>query len=477
MRTGFHRRKMKMEFSELSRINGGIKMSNIGNAELLRQARSARQEGTGYQRIISLFDAGSFNEIDGYSKSGEDYTEAVAGYGTIEGCPAYAFVQSSELAGGAMSKAQAAKICKLYSMALKTGAPVIGIYDSHGGRLKEGDNLLAAYGEILLKSNNLSGVVPQISLILGPCIGTSALIAAGADIVVMTEKAELTIATDGSGASSEEAAARGDCHILATDEPDAIAKVRKLITLLPSNNLSGNPALNPQNADSGMELTEQSDGRQILEAICDSDSILELGKSFGPTVLTALCSINGATAGVISYTGTIDADAGSKAARFIRFCDAFSIPIVSFVNAGSFTTLREASKLSSSYSETTAPKLSVITGTAYGPVYIAVAGHGANSDYTMAWPNAVISPLAPETAAVFLWNQRLAGSEQPLEDRRKLVEEYKTTEASPFKAAADGLIEDIVLPGETRTRIISTLEMLSSKRVSGLPKKHSNIQL
>ncbi len=452
-------------------------MSDVGNAELLKQMRDTKREDISCKRIASLLDEGSFIEIEGFSKSGDDFTEAAAGYGTVEGCPAYIFVQNSEIAGGAMSKAQAAKIEKVFSLAAQTGAPVIGVYDSVGGRLKEGTELLAAYGELLLKSNNLSGVVPQISLILGPCVGTSAMIAAAADIVIMTESAELTIETSGAGASAKEAAVRGDCHIVAPDEKSAIAAVCRLVSILPSNNLSGSNLFSAQGSKSISELTESSGSREIVEAVCDKNSLIELSAQFATAVFTGLCEINGSIAGVAVLSGAIDADAAAKAARFIRFCDAFSISVVTFVNAEKFTSLREASKLSSAYSEMTAPKISVITGTACGPVYVATAGRGANADYTLAWPNAVISPLAPETAAVFLWNQRLAGSEQPVEDRKKLIDEYKSEEASPFKAAANGYIDDIILPKETRSRIISALEMLSGKRVTGLPKKHSNIQM
>ncbi len=452
-------------------------MSNAGNAELLQKVRDAKKDDIGYKRITSLFDVGSFNEIDCFAKSGENYSGAVAGFGTIEGCPAYAFVQSSDIEGGAMSKAQAAKINKIYALAVKTGTPIIGIYDSVGGRLAEGSDLLAAYGEILLNSNNLSGVVPQIALILGPCVGTSAMIAAGADIVVMSDKAELTIATNGEGGSADEAARLGVCHIAAKDEQNAVQTVRRLITVLPSNNLSGSSILNIQRENGVPALTDESGAKEIIAAVCDADSFIEMGEKFGAPTVTGLCEVGGSTAGIVMLNGVIDADACSKAARFIRFCDAFSLPVVTFVNAEKFTSLREASKLSSAYSEATTPKLSVITGTACGPVYIAVAGRGANSDYTLAWPNAVISPLAPETATVFLWNDRLSGSENPVEDRKKLIEEYKNTEAAPFAAAANGFIEDIILAQDTRTRIISCLEMLSGKRVTGLPKKHSNIQM
>lgn len=452
-------------------------MSNIGNAELLRELSSAKKKSTGYKRMTALFDVDSFVEIDCFAKSGSDDTEAVAGFGTIEGCPAYAFAQNSDIAGGAMSKAQAAKISKLYAMAVKTGAPVIGLYDSVGGRLQEGTDLLAAYGEILLHSNNLSGVVPQISVILGPCVGTSAMIAAGADLVVMTEKGELTVSTDGEGGSAEEAAKLGLSHLTVTDEKDAFRVIHRLISILPSNNLSGNSILNIQSENGVPAPNSEAGMKDIIAFVCDDNSFLELGESFGEPTVTGLAEIGGSVAGVVFLKGVIGADACSKAARFVRFCDSFSIPLVTLVDADKFETLREASKLSSSYSEATTPKVTVITGTACGSVYIAAAGRGANADYTMAWADAVVSPLAPETAAEFLWHSRLAGSENPEKDRKKLVEEYKKTEAAPFAAAANGFVEDIILPEETRSKVIAGLEMLAGKRVSGLPKKHSNIQL
>ncbi len=450
-------------------------MSKVSKTERLQNECDAAKNTIGYKRITSLFDVGSFNGIDCYAKSGENLTQAVAGYGTIEGCPVYAFAQNSDVEGGAMSKAQAAKIKKTYDLAIKTGAPVVGIYDSIGGRLKEGNDMLAAYGEILLNVNNLSGVVPQISLVLGPCIGTSAMIAEGADIVVMSDKAELTIATNGEGGSSAEAAKLGVCHVQAKDEQSAISSVRKLIALLPSNNLSGAPILDVQGMNSSVQLTNESDIKAIIAAVCDDNSFMELSEKFGASAVTGLAEVDGATTGLVALSGVIDADSCTKAARFVRFCDAFSLPVITFVNAEEFTSLREASKLSHSYSEATTAKVTVITGSAYGPVYIAVAGRGANADYTIAWPDAVVSPLAPETAAIFLWNDHLAGSANPVEDRKKLIEEYKVTEATPFAAAANGFIEDIIKPEDTRIRIIANLEMLSNKRVTCLPKKHSNI--
>lgn len=452
-------------------------MNSVGSAEMLQNARNNTKNTKGYQRIVSLLDEGSFNEIDSLAKSGDGYAEAAAGFGTIDGCPVYVFSQNSDANGGAMSKAQASKLKKLYQLAVKTGVPVVGIYDSIGARLNEGADMLAAYGEILQSVNSLSGVVPQISIILGPCTGTSAMIAAGADIVIMSDKGELTIATNGEGGKPDEASKLGVCQIAAKDEAQALQTARRLVSILPSNNLESAADFEENAAASVQAVTKDSDAKQIISSVCDSDSFIELGEAFGTPTVTGIAQIGGSAAGIISLAGIIGADACSKAARFMRFCDSFSIPVITFVNAEKFASLREASKLSSAYSEATATKITVITGSAYGSVYIAVAGRGANSDYTVAWPQAVVSALAPETAAIFLWNDRLAGSDNPVEDRKKLIEEYKTTEATPFAAAAGGIIEDIINPEDTRAKITANLDMLSGKRVSTLPKKHSNIQL
>lgn len=450
-------------------------MSNPGYAEDLQKMRESVKNTVGYKRIVSLFDKGTFTEIDSLAKSCEGFAEAVAGYGTIDGCPACAFSQNSSISGGAMSKAQASKIKKTYQLALKSGCPIIGVFDSIGVRVNEGADMLASFGEILLSANNLSGVVPQIALVLGPCTGTSAMIAASADLVVMSDKGELTVSTSGKDGSPEEAEKLGICHVAAKDEAEAIETVRDLISMLPSNNVVSAPLFNV--VSSTKKAYQSSSMREVIESVCDAGKFLELGEKFGANAVTGLARIGGTTAGIAALTGSIDANSCSKAARFIRFCDSFSIPVVTLVDAEKFSTLREASKLSSAYSEATTAKVTVVTGSACGPVYLAAVGRGANADYAFAWPDAVVSALAPETAAIFLWNDRLKGSENPVEDRKKLIEEYKTTEGSAVSAAAGGMLEDVVEPENTRDKVIACLDMLSGKRVSTLPKKHADIQL
>lgn len=454
-------------------------MSIDSKLDLLKQAKEAVHKTTAYKRLQLLFDEGTFVEIDGFAKSGDNYAEALAGFGAIDGCPAYAFAQNSDVAGGAMSKAQAAKIRKVYDLATKTGAPVIGLYDSVGGRLKEGSDMLAAYGDLLLSCNNLSGVVPQISVVLGPCLGTSAMIAVSADIVVMSAKGQLEIETDGSEGSAETAAKNGLAHITAKDEKEAILATRKLVAMLPSNNLS--TAAISDFADFAVQPNAE-DAMSVIAAAVDADSFMEMQKEYGSSFVTGLAKLGGNTVGVVASQptendGKIDADSCSKAARMVRFCDAFAIPVITFVNSEGFASLKEAAKLSNAYAEATTAKVTIVTGAAYGPLYIAVAGRGANADLTMAWPDAVISPLAPQTAAMILWSDRLKGSQNPIADRQKLVEEYKQTEASPFVAAAEGYLSDIIDPADTRAKLFAALDLLAGKRVSTLPKKHANIQI
>lgn len=451
-------------------------MSNTSATDSLQSARENTKNTIGEKRLSALFDEGSFLGIDCFAKSAENYAEAAAGYGTVEGCPVYAFAQSSDLSGGAVSKAQAQKISKVFTMAAQNGAPVVGIYDSIGGKLREGTDLLNAYGDILRKTNALSGVVPQISLILGPCIGTSAMIASCADFVVMSPKGELTISSNGEDGSAAQAAKQGNAAIIAKTEEEAIAAVRSLLAKLPSNNLD---AVGFEDENDGTAVPAiGGSAKDVAKAVVNAGSLQELTVDFGKAAFTALAGIGcGAAVGALAYDGALDRDACSKAARFIRFCDAFNIPIVSFVNADKFTSLRAASMLSDAYAEATSAKISVLVGNAYGPIYIATSGHGANADYTMAWPQAVVSVLAPETGVSFLWNDRLAGSADPVNDRQKLIAQYAEEEGSPLKAAEQGLIENVILPEETRAELIRALEMLSSKRISTMAKKHSNIQL
>lgn len=447
-------------------------MSIESKLAFLQETKAANAQTKAYQRLQLLFDEGTFVEIDSFTKSGDGRAEAAAGYGSVDGCPVYAFAQNSDVEGGAMSKAQAAKICKVYELAEKTGAPVVGIYDSIGARLNESCEMLAAYGDVMLKANNLSGVVPQIAVIAGPCLGASSMIAAAADVVIMSEDGQFALQTNGEGGDLKEASESGLVHLTAKDDKEAVAKARELITLLPSNNLSGAPITDF--ADSAAE-TDGESGASIIAAVMDQDSFIEFQAGFGAGFIAGLAKLGGNTVGVVaSEEKTADGKACEKAARLVRFCDAFAIPVITFVNAESFCCIKAACKLTNAYAEATTAKISVITGEAYGAVYMALAGAAAGVDVAYAWPTASISALNPTTAAVMLWSDKLKGSSNPTADRAKLIAEYKDQEACPFKAAGDGFVQDVIEPSETRLKLYAALDMLAGKRVTRLPKKHAN---
>lgn len=447
-------------------------MSIESKLAFLQETKAANAQTKAYQRLQLLFDEGTFVEIDSFTKSGDGRAEAAAGFGSVDGCPVYAFAQNSDVEGGAMSKAQAAKICKVYELAEKTGAPVVGIYDSIGARLNESCEMLAAYGDVMLKANNLSGVVPQIAVIAGPCLGASSMIAAAADVVIMSEDGQFALQTNGEGGDLKEASESGLVHLTAKDDKEAVAKARELITLLPSNNLSGAPITDF--ADSAAE-TDGESGASIIAAVMDQDSFIEFQAGFGAGFIAGLAKLGGNTVGVVaSEKKTADGKACEKAARLVRFCDAFAIPVITFVNAESFCCIKAACKLTNAYAEATTAKISVITGEAYGAVYMALAGAAAGVDVAYAWPTASISALNPTTAAVMLWSDKLKGSSNPTADRAKLIAEYKDQEACPFKAAGDGFVQDVIEPSETRLKLYAALDMLAGKRVTRLPKKHAN---
>lgn len=434
-------------------------------------------------RLLALFDEGSFTELDAYAKSDGSAVEVVAGFGSVYGTPVYAFSQDVSVDGGAISKAQGAKIKKIYELAAKTGAPVVGVYDSNGVKLNEGVEALSAYGDMLKLSNEISGVVPQVAVIAGPCIGTSALVAAAADIVIMAKDAELYLSAP-NNVTAEDCLKSGVASLVAEDVDKALEMAKDALSKLPMNNLSAAP-ITDFSEDTSF-LTNacdviKADTKAIIEAIADAASVIELNKGYGQAVQTALCSIAGSAVGVLGFNGqAVCADSCDKAYRFVRLCDAYNLPIITLVNTDGFDKteaaekagiLRQASKLSSAYAEATAPKISLITGSAIGSSYIALAGRGANADVVYAWRCAVVSALDPEAAVALMYRDRLAAGE----NREALVEEYKTTKASPMEAAALGQIDDVFTPADTRAKLISALEMLCGKRVSALPKKHTVI--
>ncbi len=442
------------------------------------------------KRLATLFDADSFVELDAFMMADDENAGVVAGYGLIEGGIVYAYSQDVTINNGAVNKAHAKKVKKVYELAAKTGCPVVCIFDSNGAKLDEA-NMLSAYSKMLMWSNNLSGVVPQISVVLGTCAGASAMLASSADFVVMSKKAELFMTapfitkangdkTEGAG-SAENAALAGVASIVCDDDDACLNEVRKLVSMLPANNLSAVPLFDF--AENTVAIDPEGCPKLMVEAIADANSVLELNKDYAKGAFTMFATMAGITTAFVatSRKNPLDSDACEKIARFVKVCDAFNIPVITLVNTSGFeitadlSIVKKSAQLASAYAEATTAKISVITGKAYGPAYLALGSKNANADVTIAWPQAEISALAPATAVEFLWADRFKGTDNLEATRTALVEEYVDTVASPFEAAKGGYIESVIAPETTRAILIKMLDMLASKRESTLPKKHKTI--
>lgn len=437
-------------------------------------------------RLTYLFDEGKFTELDPFVTQGSDLSGVITAFGYVEGNPVYAFAQDINVKKGALTEAQTKKIIKVYDLAAKTGVPVVGIYDSFGADLSNGCKALNSYGELLMWVSNLSGVVPQISVVAGTCAGTSAMLAESADFVVMTEDSELYAASNTDiKNSSENAAKNGTAAVVAKDDKEAVEAAKNILLKLPQNNLSPVPMYEFEfsQADFGNDAVSQA------ESICDADSVIELSDKFGKASYTALGSVGGATVGVVATNKTKDklnSNDCTKIARFVRLCDAFAIPVVTLVDTEGFESsteteaagaVRDMTKLAHAYAEATTIKISVVTGKAYGPAFIALAGKGANADLVYALEDAVISPLAPVTAVEFLEHDQLKGAEDLTSARNALAEKYAKEQANAVIAAQNGCVDNIVAAVQLREALVDSIEIMAGKRISRLPKKHSNIQL
>lgn len=433
--------------------------------ENINAAKAQLQATAGYQTLTAFFDDGSFCELDAFAKSGDGFAEVTAGFGTVEGLPVYAFAQNSDVCGGALSKAQTAKLKKVYKLALKTGAPVVGFYDSVGGRLSQGTELLAGCGEVLNMASKASGAVPQVSVVLGTCLGTNALNAVSADFVLMTEDAQLSLDVTGENASAADNAARGTVCAVAADKDAALAKARELVTYLPSNNL--NPA--PES----FEEEPTPDGACIVSQIVDGGTKFKLGDACGKGARTRLARLGGAVVGVVRTTGgKMDCKAAAKAAKFVRFCDAFSVPVLTVVDCEGFESLSAAAKLSAAYAEATTVKISVVVGKAVGAAYIALAGTGANADVVYALPEAIVSPVNVEAAAFIMAPDAM---KVPVPEQKAAADKFASEQLSAFNAAQNGYIDGIYELPELRAAAIAALDMMAGKRVPTVAKKHSTI--
>lgn len=441
------------------------------------------------KRLEILFDDGLYTEINSMAKEKDSIAGVISAYGYVNGSPVYAFSQDKSVNGGAVGSVHAAKIAKLYSLAAKTGIPVIGIHDSNGAFVDGSAESLTAYSEMISASSLISGVVPQISVIMGTCAGSAAILACSSDFVIMTENSEFFVAppfdTKKNGVGTASACAKaGVAHAVCKTDKEAIEKTKEILNLMPANNLCAAPVFE---FDENNTSVISGELMSIVDSVADSGTAVELSADFGTSSYTALATIAGSSVGIAATnksSSRLTADDCDKLARFIRMCDAFALPIVTIVDTEGFEadseaelagSVRDMTKLANCYAEATTVKISVITGKAIGPAFVALAGKNLNTDFTFAWENSVISPLAPLTAVEFMWHDKLKGVSDLKSRRNELAQEFSSTIASAAAAAEKGAVDEVIAPEDTRKVLVSALDILSGKRVAKLPKKHSNI--
>lgn len=481
---------------------------------------------TARERIDDLLDKGSFVEVDAYvthrcnefdmPKTVAPGEGVVTGYGTVDGKLVYVYSQDFTVIGGSLGEMHAKKICKVMDMALKMGAPIIGINDSGGARIQEGLDALSGFGEIFYRNTRASGVIPQISVIMGPCAGGAVYSPAITDFVFMVEKTsqmfitgpQVVSSVTGEKVSAEElggagaqSAKSGVAHFTAANDEDCMAKVKRLLSFIPANNELASPKygctdptervsekLNAIIPDSPNKAYDMKD---VIKEVVDNGDFFEIQESFARNIIIGFGRIAGSTIGIAAnqprfMAGSLDVDSSDKAARFVRFCDSFNIPIVTFTDVPGYLPgvaqehngiIRHGAKLLFAYSEATVPLINIITRKAYGGAYIAMSSKHLGADMVFAWPTAEIAVMGPDGAANIIFRKDIAAADDPISERAAKIEEYKAKFANPFEAAKRGYVDDVIEPAATRRCVANALAMLQSKRESLPTKKHGNIPL
>lgn len=475
-----------------------------GDAERIAKQRAAGKL-TARERVAKLLDAGSFVETDALVSRNGDYAGVVTGSGTVQDRPVYVFAQDFTVHGGAMGQMQAQKIVKVLDLAQKTGAPVIALCDSAGVRIDEGAAAMNAYASVFTRLAKLSGVVPVIALVLGPVVGGAAMIAQLADITIEAENVgqlmvygpQVMSAISGKTVDAKAVggaktmAAQGGVALTAKDEDEAISLAVQVLDYLPGCNAEDAAIVDTDDMNRILPVLDAADAESQLAAMADGAAYVELFKDYGKEIRVALTRVGGRPVGLVvgngkENDGVLTAQSASKAARFIRLCDCYSLPVVSLINSKGVAvpavdeqaaTIKATTQLLYAYAEATTAKVSIVTGNAIGQAYVAMGGK-SNADVAYAWPGAVISALTPEAAVQVLYTDDLKADKKPaLQSRAELEAKFAADVADGVAAAAAGMVDDVIDPAETRKYVIAALEMLSSKRESNPPKKHGNLPL
>ncbi|MDM8533490.1 acyl-CoA carboxylase subunit beta [Clostridiaceae bacterium HSG29] len=497
-----------------------------GGGEKAIEKQHAKGKNTARERMNMLFDESSFVELDMFVKHrgvnfGLDKKEAhadgvVAGYGKINGRLVYAYSQDFTVLGGSLGEMHANKIVKVLDNAMKMGAPVIGINDSGGARIQEAVDALSGYGKIFYKNTLASGVIPQISVIMGPCAGGAVYSPALTDFIFMVDKTskmfitgpQVIQAVTGEIVSAEELggglthnAKSGVAHYLTNSEEECFSEIRRLIDFLPSNNLEVAPTV-PTNDDINRKNIELNDIipanpnkpyeiKDVIKILADDGDFFEYQEKFAKNIVTGFIRINGKSIGVVAnqpkiLAGCLDINASDKAAKFVRTCDVFNVPILTLEDVPGFlpgTTqefggiIRHGAKLLYAYSEATVPLITVILRKAYGGSYLAMCSKELGADLVLAWPTAEVAVMGAKGAANIIFRRDIGDSENPEETRKQKIAEYEDEFATPYKAAERGFVDDVIEPSTTRARLVDAFDMLSSKTVNHPNKKHGNIPL
>ncbi len=500
--------------------------SLLGGGQDRIDAQHDKGKLTARERIDALLDKGTFRELDAFVTHrthdfGMDKKEflgdsVVTGWGQIQGRSVYVFSQDFTVLGGSLGEVHAEKICKVMDLAMKNGLPVIGLNDSGGARIQEGVVSLGAYADIFLRNTLASGVIPQISAILGPCAGGAVYSPALTDFIVMVKKTSHMFITgpdvvktvthedvsmDDLGGATVHATKSGVAHLACEDEQDALEQIRTLTSYLPSNNMEDPPFLDtgddPNRRDEALNSVVPDDPRkaydmhEVLSKVVDNGDFFEIHAAYAGNIIVGFARLGGHVVGIVAnqptfLAGVLDIKASVKGARFVRFCDAFNIPIITFEDVPGFMPgvnqehdgiIVHGAKLLYAYCEATVPKLTVITRKAYGGAYDVMSSKHIRGDYNVAWPTGEIAVMGPDGAVNIIFRKELQEAEDPAAKRAELIETYKEKFANPFVAAGRGYLDDVIDPSETRPRLIEALKICQNKRDSNPPRKHSTMPL
>ncbi|MCP4150983.1 MAG: acyl-CoA carboxylase subunit beta [bacterium] len=514
---------MKNKIKDLKKLRE-VKNAAGGLDKLEKRAQKGKMNAR--ERIEYFFDPGTFVELQGYmlhrsSNFGLDKKQfygdgVITGFGKVHDKTVYIYSQDFTILGGSLGEMHAKKIVNVQDLALKAGAPIIGINDSGGARIQEGISSLAGYGDIFYRNTISSGVIPQISVIMGPCAGgavyspgitdfifqvdkTAHLFVTGPEVIKSVNKEEVTF--DDLGGAQMHSSISGVTHFVGGDEKHTLDMVKELLSYLPSSNLEGSPIRQTMDPFDRMEdkLNEivpanpnkPYNMKELLALVVDDGKFFEVHKNYAQNLVVGYATMGGKTVGIVAnnpdvLAGTLDVHASVKGARFIRFCDAFNIPLITFVDVPGYLPgrdqeelgiIKHGAKLLYAYSEATVPKLMVTTRKSYGGAHIVMSSKYLGADIAFAWPTAEIAVMGPQGAINVIFRKDISTAEQPESLRERLIQEYKDKFANPKLPAALGYIDDIILPTETRPLLIKALESLENKAMTNPPKKHGNIPL